>query len=199
MQGVEPGKGADKAGIKPGDVITKVNGKNVTPDETLSFIVAGLDVGTKVPIELVRGGKRMTVTAEIGQRPPEDELSRFAQPQGDDDDFSNQDPKSTQQAAQQLLGISVTELTPNIARQLGLGADVKGAVVTAVDPSTDAGAKGLRRGDVVLQANGSAVLSEADLGKAAAAAKDAGRNAVLLQVLRRGSPATFVPIRLRDK
>jgi len=199
VQGVEPGKGADKAGIKPGDVITKVNGRSVNPDETLSFIVAGLNVGTKVPIELMRDGKRVNVTAEIGQRPSEDELTRFGQAQGDDDNFSDQDPKSTQQAAQQLLGISVTELTPNIARQLGLGQEVKGAVITAVDPSTDAGAKGLRRGDVVLQAGGTAVLSEADLGKAASSAKAAGRNAVLLQVLRRGSPATFVPVRLRDK
>ncbi len=196
VQGVEPGKGADKAGIKPGDVITKVNGRTVTPDETLSFIVAGLDVGTKVPIEIVRDGRRTTVTAEIGQRPPEDELNRFAQ-QGEDEDFSQPDDKSTQQAAQQLLGLAVTELTPNIARQLGVGQDVKGVVVTAVDPSTDAAAKGLRRGDVVLQANGQPVLSEADLGKAATAARTAGRNAVLIQVLRRGSPAAFVAIRLR--
>lgn len=201
VQGVEPGKGADKAGIKPGDVITKVNNTEVTPDETLSFIVANLSVGTKVPIELVRGGKRMTLTAEIGQRPPEDELNQFAQQQGGDDDDLNNGPgqQQTQQAGQQLLGIAVTELTPNIARQLGIGLDVKGVAITAVDPSTDAGAKGLRRGDVILQANGVPVLSEADLGKAATAAKAANRNAVLLQVLRRGSPATFIAIRLRDK
>jgi serine protease Do len=203
VQGVEPGKGADKAGIKPGDVIVKVNGREVTPDETLSFIVAGLQVGNKVPIELIRGGKTINVTAEIGQRPPEDQLASFAQQDGDDDDSfgpgQGQGQPQTQQAAQQLLGISVTELTPNIARQLGVAQDTKGVVITAVDPSTDAGAKGLRRGDVILQANGAATLSEADLGKAATAAKTAGRNAVLLQVLRRGNPATFLPIRLRDK
>jgi len=203
VQGVEPGKGADKAGIKPGDVIVKVNNRDVTPDETLSFIVAGLQVGNKVPIQLIRGGKAVTVTAEIGQRPPEDELASFAQKDGDDDDSfgpgQNQSPQQTQQAAQQLLGISVTELTPNIARQLGVAADTKGVVITAVDSSTDAGQKGLRRGDVILQANGATTLSEADLGKAATAAKTAGRNAVLLQVLRRGSPATFLPVRLRDK
>ena len=199
VQGVEPGKGADKAGIKAGDVITKVNNRAVTPDETLSFIVAGLKVGDKVPIELLRDGKRVNVTAEIGQRPPEDELRQFAQQ--DDEDFSDQgsNQQNSQQAAQQLLGIAVTELTPNIARQLGIGQDTKGVVITAVDPSTDAGIKGLRRGDVILQANGAPVLSEADLGKAANAARSANRNAVLLQVLRRGSPATFLPVRLRDK
>jgi serine protease Do len=199
VQGVEPGKGAEKAGIKAGDVITKVNNRPVTPDETLSFIVAGLKVGDKVPIELIRDGRRQTVTAVIGQRPPEDELRQFTQQ--DDEDFSDRTPnqENSQAAAQQLLGIAVTELTPNIARQLGVGQDVKGAVITAVDASTDAGIKGLRRGDVILQANGQPVLNEADLGKAASAARSGGRNAVLLQVLRRGSPATFIPIRLRDK
>ena len=206
VQGVEPGKGADKAGIKAGDVITKVNGVDVTPDETLSFIVASLGVGAKVPIEVVRDGKKMALTAEIGQRPPEDELNQFAQQQGDDgdDDFSGRgggqaQPQQSQQAGQQLLGLAVTSLTPNIARQLGVDQGTKGVVITAVDQSTDAGDKGLRRGDVILQANGAPVLTEADLGKAATAAKAAGRNAVLLQVLRRGNPATFVPIRLRDK
>jgi len=200
VQGVEPGKGADKAGIKAGDVIVKVNNREVTPDETLSYIVGGLKVGTKVPIELIREGKRQTVQAEIGQRPPEEELAQFGQQQGDDD-FSDQqqDQQATKQTSQQLLGVSVTPLTPGIARQLGLGPDVKGVAITAVDPSTDAGAKGLRRGDVVMLANGAPVASEADLGKVAQAAKDSGRNAVLLQVVRRGSPAGFIAIRLRDK
>jgi serine protease Do len=197
VQGVEPGKGADKAGIKAGDVILTVNGRTVTPDESLSFIVSNLPIATKAPIELIRNGKRMTVTAEIGQRPPEEELANFAQP--GEDDFSDQDQQTSQQASQQLLGVAVTELTPAIARQLNLGADVKGVVISAVDQSTDAGAKGLRRGDVIMLANGQPVSSEADLGKVAKAAKDSGRNAVLLQVLRRGSPATFVAIRLREK
>lgn len=197
VQGVEPGKGADKAGIKAGDVIIKVNDREVTPDETLSFIVSGLPVGTTVPIELVRGGKRMTVRALIGERPPEEELANFAQPP--EDDFSDQDEQSTRQATQQLLGLAVQPLTANIARQLGIPAETRGVVISAVDPSTDAGAKGLRRGDVVMMANGQPVTNEADLGKAAQAAKDAGRNAVLLQVLRRGTPAAFVPIRLRGQ
>nr|WP_246605820.1 Do family serine endopeptidase [Sphingobium xanthum] len=197
VQSVEAGKGADKAGIKAGDVIVKVNNVEVTPDETLSYIVSGLPVNTTVPIELMRNGKSMTVRALIGERPPEDQLANFAQPS--EDDFSDQDAQSTRQASQQLLGLAVQALTPTIAQQLGIPAETKGVVISAVDPSTDAGAKGLRRGDVVMMANGAPVASEADLGKAAQAAKDAKRNAVLLQVLRRGAPAAFVPIRLRGQ
>ena len=72
-------------------------------------------------------------------------------------------------------------------------------MIAGVDPSTDAGAKGLRRGDVIMMANGMPVTNEADLAKAAQAAKASGRNAVLLQVLRRGSPPIFLAVRLRDK
>jgi serine protease Do len=197
VQGVEPGKGADKAGIKPGDVIVRVNNREVTPDDTLSYIVSSLPIGSAVPIELIRdGSKRVNVTATVGERPPEEQLAKFGQP-GDDDDFSNQDPKSDQQAGQQMLGLAVTPLTAGIASQLGIPQTTKGIVITAVDPSTDAGQKGLRRGDVVLAANGTPVVNEAELNAAVKAVKTAGRPAILLQILRRGQPAAFVPIRLR--
>ncbi|MGK2908585.1 MAG: Do family serine endopeptidase [Sphingobium sp.] len=198
IQGVEPGQGADKAGIKAGDVIVKVNNREVTPDETLSFIVANLPIGSSVPIELIRNGKRMTVNAVVAQRPPEDQLSSFAAP--DDDDFSNpQQQPDSGAAAQQSLGIAITPLTPGIIRQLGVPTETRGVVITTVDPSTDAGSKGLRRGDIILSANNRPILTEADLKAAVAQVTAAGRNAVLLQVLRRGQPATFIGIRLRDK
>ncbi|HEX7853144.1 MAG TPA: Do family serine endopeptidase [Sphingobium sp.] len=196
VQGVEPGKNADKAGIKPGDVIVRVNNREVTPDDTLSYIVSNLPIGSAVPIEIIRGGKRTTLTATVGERPPEEQLAKFGQ-QGGDDDFSNQDPKSDKQAAQQQLGLAVTPLTATIASQLGVPQATRGIVITAVDPSTDAGQKGLRRGDIVLTAGGTPVVSEAELNAAVKAAKSAGRPAILLQVLRRGQPAAFVPIRLR--
>jgi serine protease Do len=196
VQGVEPGQGADKAGIKPGDVIVRVNGREVTPDETLSYIVSGLPVGAKVPIDIIRNGKPLTVTATVGLRPPEEQLANSfgGNP---DEDFSQPDDQSNQQATQQLLGVATIPLTPAIIRQLGVPADTRGVVITAVDPSTDAGSKGLRRGDVVLTANGQPVTTDAALGAAARAAKAQGRQAVLLQVLRRGQPAIFVGIRLR--
>jgi len=199
VQGVEPGKGADKAGIKPGDVIVSVAGQEVTPDQNLSSIVAGQAIGARVPIVLIRGGQRQTVTAIVGERPPEDQLNAFAQQ--DDDDFNQQGDNGAgdSAAAQQALGISAIPLTSTIIRQLGLPADTRGIVITSVDDSTDAGAKGLRRGDVIITANNRPVATQADLDAATKQVAAQGRNAILLQVLRRGSPATFVPIRLRGK
>jgi serine protease Do len=198
IQGVEPGQGAAKAGIKAGDVIVKVSGREVTPDETLSYMVANLPIGSKVPIELIRGGQRQTVTAVVGERPPEEKLANFgASP--DDEDFSDQDETSNTAAAQQALGLAVQPLTPAIARQVGVPPETRGVIIGAVDQSTDAAAKGLARGDVILSANNRPVTSEADLTAVVGQVKAAGRNAVLLQVQRRGQQPAFVAIRLRDK
>lgn len=200
VQGVEPGKGADKAGIKAGDVIVSVAGQEVTPDQNLSSIVANQPIGSRVPIMLLRNGQRQTVTAVVGERPSEDELNSFAQQQ--DDDFSQQQPDDQSrsgQATQQSLGISAIPLTPSIIRQLGIAADTRGIVITAVDGSTDAGAKGLRRGDVIISANNRPVASQAELDAQVKQVSAQGRAAILLQVLRRGQPAVFLPVRLRDK
>ena len=88
-------------------------------------------------------------------------------------------------------------MSPQIARQLGVGEDIHGVVLNAVDPSSDAGAKGLQRGDIVLSANYKPVATPADLDAVVTAAKTANRPAVLLQVLRRGQPAAYVPVRVR--
>ena len=198
IQGVEPGKGADKAGIKAGDVIVSVNGQEVNPDQNLSSIVANQPIGSKVPIVLIRNGQRMTVTAVVGERPPEDELNSFAQSQ-DDEDFSQQQQQTPGKAAEQSLGIAAIPLTPGIIRQLGIPTDTRGIVITGVDGSTDAGAKGLRRGDVIISANNRPVTSQAELDAQVKAVAGQGRNAILLQVLRRGQPPIFLPVRMRDK
>ena len=198
IQGVAPGRGADKAGIKAGDVIVSGNGQEVNPDQKLSSIVANQPIGAKVPIVLIRNGQRMTVTAVVGERPPEDELNSFAQSQ-DDEDFSEQQQQAPGKAAEQSLGIAAIPLTPGIIRQLGIPTDTRGIVITAVDGSTDAGAKGLRRGDVIMSANNRPVTSQAELDAQVQAVAGQGRNAILLQVLRRGQPPIFLPVRMRDK
>lgn len=199
IQSVEPGKGADKAGIKAGDVIVSVAGQEVGPDQNLSSIVANQSIGARVPIILIRNGQRQSVTAVVGERPSEDELNAFLQQQ-DDQDFSQQQPQPNQGlAAQQSLGIAAIPLTPTIIRQLGLPADTRGIAITSVDSSTDAGQKGLRRGDVVLSANNRPVTSQAELDAQVKAVTAQGRNAILLQVLRRGQAPIFLPVRLRDK
>jgi serine protease Do len=193
---VVPGEGAARAGIQQGDVITKVNNQDVTPDQTLSFIVANLPIGSRIPIEVIRNGQRMNLTATLGERPSDEKLAALSGADGAG--AVPQDDKTTQKATRDTLGFSVTPMTADIARALGLPAPVKGVVITSIDQGSDAGQKGLQRGDIVTAVNQRPVGSAADIAAAVAAAKTAGRPSVLLSVQRGNTPSRFVPVRLND-
>jgi len=202
IQSVEPGQGAAKAGLQAGDVVVKVDGKDVTPDQTLSFIVANTEPGKRIPIELIRNGQRLTVNAVVGKRPSEEELAaaQTFDPDSQDDPNSFAQPGTKPQsgpAVQQALGIAAVPLTPVIARQLGVSEDTKGVVITAVDDSGDAAAKGLQRTDIILSANYKPITTAAELEAVVKQAKTENREAVLLRIQRRGQPAIYVPVRLR--
>jgi serine protease Do len=200
VQAVEPDGAAARAGIRAGDVVTKVDGREVTSDQTLSYLVANTPPGSRIPIELIREGKRQTVTATVGKRPSAEELARqsFDPEQGDGANQFNRPPeKQGEGVAEKALGLSLLPLTPQIARQLGAGDDTQGVVINAVDPGSDAAQKGLRRGDIVLSANYEKVTTIESVEAAVRDARKAGREALLLRVQRRGQPAAYVPIRLR--
>ncbi|CAM3108057.1 putative periplasmic serine endoprotease DegP-like [Sphingomonas antarctica] len=196
--GVEPGQPAMRAGIKQGDVIVKVNGRDVTPDESLSFIVANLPVGSKVPIELIRDGKRLSVVATLIERPSEEALAGFnQQQQGDDGTLGGDDQQADTVAATNALGLTVQPLTAIIARQIGVPEGTQGVVISGADPSSDASAKGLKRGDVILQINQRPVVSGADVAAAVNAARAAGRSNVLVYARRGSAQPQYVPIKLK--
>jgi serine protease Do len=186
---------ADRAGIKPGDVVTSVDGQEVTNDQTLSYIVANIAPGKRIAIDLLRDGKPTRVFATVAKRPSDEELSQ----QQFDPDSDQPTPPSDEAGGviEEKLGLQVLALTPQIARQLGASEDTKGLVIGAVDPNADAGRKGLQRGDIVLSANYREVGSIADLEAIVADAEKANREAVLLRIQRRGRPAQYVPVRLR--
>ena len=179
---VEPGQAAEKAGIRQGDVIVRVNNQDVTPDQTLSFIVANVTPGARIPVDLIRDGKRQTVTVTVGTRPPEEEL---AQQQFDPED-NNSGPQDGETMSAASLGIAVTPLTPQIARSIGADANARGVVVLGVDASSDAAGKGLARGDLITTVNRTPVTTAADVARIVGQAKSGGAKQVLLFVQRRG-------------
>ncbi|MBB3954900.1 Do family serine endopeptidase [Novosphingobium sediminicola] len=197
IQAVEPGKGADQGGVKAGDVVLKVNGKDVTRDQTLSFLVSNVKPGTKIPLEVLRGGQRMTLNVAVSKRPTDEELAQqtFDRKKGGDD-FEKAPTKGTG-LAEKSLGLSLLTLNPQIARQLGLPEDTKGVVVAGVDSSSDAGAKGFERGDVLLSVNNAPITSVGEVENGIRAAQSAGRTAIGVQWMRPGQPPIYVGIRLR--
>ena len=196
VQTVEETSPAGRAGIKAGDIITKVNGKDVSADQTVSFLVANLQPGAQVPVELLRDGKRVAVNVTLGKRPSEAELQQQAQT-FDPEAEEPMAPGTSDGTIEEKLGLQVLGMTPQIARSLGVPVDIKGVVIGTVDPNSDAARKGLRRGDIILSANYQPVESVEDLLAQVNVATSEGREALLLRIQRRTQPPAFFPIRLR--
>ncbi len=193
---VVPDGAADRGGIRAGDVVLKINGVDVTPDANLSYIVANIAPGTRVPVELLRDGRPQTVTLTVGTRPSAEELAGEQFDPEAEQDFGTQKPatETADTSIRAELGLVTQALTPEIARQVGIDTTTRGIVIAAVSASADAAAKGIRRGDVILNAHGRAVTTNAELAAAIADAKRQNRTAILVQVVRRGVRPQFIPL-----
>jgi serine protease Do len=191
---VEPSGPAARAGLRLGDVVTRVNGKPVTPDETLSRLVAAIPAGQTARLDVIRGNRPQVVNVTVASRPSEEQLAALAGAGGEDFSADGDPTGVVAPASGNGIGVTVQPLTPQIARSVGVDTTVQGVVVAQVDPASDAGQK-LKRGDVVQAVNGTPVRTAAEMSAAIAAAKAAGRTQVLLLAQRgRGAPA-FVPIK----
>jgi serine protease Do len=186
---------ASRAGLQQGDVIVKVNGQQVTPDQTVSYLVANTAVGARVPLEIVRGGKHMTVYVNVGERPTEEALAKIT---GGDSGATSGDGAAPT-APQKALGLSLAPLTPQLAQAANLPASAAGVIVTAVDPNADAAEKGLQRGDLITSINNQRVTTPAQVIAAIEAARKAGRSSVLLLVQRAKTPPVFVGVDISGK
>ena len=197
VRAVPPGLAAAQAGIKPGDIVLKVNGVEITPDRTLSGIVADLTPGTRIPIELLRQGRMQTVTAVVAKRPNQQEMAKnFGAPQAPANPFAAPE-KQGEGLAGDALGLQVLGMTPSLAERLKVPGDTKGVVVAAVDGASDAANRGLQQGDIVIGVNFAPINGVAQFEAAIKAAKAAGRPSMTLEVLRPGQPGTvFIALRL---
>jgi serine protease Do len=193
---VEPNGPAAKAGIKQGDVVVRVANQDVTYDNTLSYIVANVTPGTRVPIGLIRNGKPLTLDATVIQRPSEIAL-RGTTP-SDDSDATPDAPAVAPgtAAAKASLGITLTPLTPAVREELKLDAKTSGVVIAAISPDSDAAEEGLQRGDVILSINQVPTPSPAAAAAVVAEAKKAGRDTVLMFV-QHGGRSAFVGVKLQ--
>ncbi|HEX8225937.1 MAG TPA: Do family serine endopeptidase [Allosphingosinicella sp.] len=202
IRSVTAGGPAARAGIQQGDVVVSVAGKPVTPDESLAYLVSQQPVGSRVPIELIRNGRRQTVNVAVGVRPTDEELARL---NGIESETPVTEPAESQQStsqrsARESLGVTVQTLTPEIARTLRLtDVNARGVVVASVNPSSDAAAKGIQAGDIILSINQRATRTPEEAAAAVAAARSAGRNSVLLLVRRGNAPPAYYGIALAGR
>jgi serine protease Do len=197
VRSVVPGGPASKAGLVQGDVIVKVNGQPVTPDQTVSYLVANTPVGSRIPLEIIRNGKRATVTVTVGQRPTEEQLAALSG--GNSGTQGNDDNAPAATSPQRTLGLSLAPLTPELARAVNLPANARGVIITSVDPNGDAAEEGLQRGDLIVSVNNQLVTTPAQVVAAVDAARRAGRSSVLLLVKRGTAPEAFVGVDISGK
>src|SRR5258705_601562 len=142
---------AEKGGLKPGDVVVALNGKPVSDNRQLTRDVDVIRPGSTVKLDIVGEGKQRTVEVKLAERPDEKE-------QG-----GRTPTKSGQEKEQgDLLGLSVQDVTPQLARQSQVDPATKGAVVVDVAPDSPAADAGLEPGDVVLEVNRRAAASAAE-------------------------------------
>jgi serine protease Do len=190
-----PGGPAEKAGLAPGDVVLGLNGKPVDSSSELTRLVAQSKSGDALHLQVLRNGKPVTVDVRSGVRPSESQLAQAAGDNGDDD--NDQAPQGAPPAQRpSALGMTFGPLDDSAQRRYGIPTGVHGVVIESVKASSDAGQKGLRRGDVIVRAGDKEAASPADIPTAVDAAKKAGRTNVLLQIHRDGRNL-FVPIKIQ--
>ena len=164
---------AAEAGMKSGDVITAVNGEVIDSPKDLSRKIAGLGPEKKVDLTVLRGGTSRNFSLTLGTLPGEKE-ARVVK-------------SVSEKTSLASLGL---ELAPASSMP---GAGKEGVVVSNVDPDGAAGQKGLKAGDIILEAAGKAVSSPGDITAALVSAKKDGRKAVLLRV-KSGEGTRFVAL-----
>ena len=171
VSGVEPGGPADRAGIKVQDVIVGFNGHSVVDSNALRNRVASTKAGTSAEVKVLRDGKTQTLSARVVEREPAKVTSRSRG--GDEGE------------GESGFGMTLSPVTPQIARQLELPASASGVVVTTVEPDSVAANAGIRPGDVIKRVNGKDV-GTIDSVRSALTAQGSGKPA-LVMVTRQGA------------
>ena len=194
VRSVVQGAPGAKAGLVQGDVIVKVNGHQVTPDQTVSYLVANTPVGSRVPLEILRAGKHATVYVTVAERPTEEALAKLS-----GGESTPNVPGASPTTPQKALGLSLSPLTPELGRAANLPAAARGVMITAVDPNSNAGEQGLQRGDLIVSVNNQPVTSPGQVIATVEGARKAGRSSVLLLVQRGSTPGVFVGVDITGK
>jgi serine protease Do len=165
------GDPAYQAGLKPGDIVAEINGKPVKDTHELLLIIAGFRVGDTVKLKIVRDGQEMILPIKVAERNEKSEMASAIQ-------------------SGEAFGMTVQEITPEIARHLGLTIK-KGVIVVDVEEGTVAEDVGIQPQDIILQVNKVKVSTMKDYQREI---MRAGEKGSILLLIKRGRSTFFVPL-----
>src|SRR5438874_7282616 len=160
------GSPAAQAQLQPGDIIRKFNGRDVQNIVALRNMVGQTELNKNVELEIVRDAKPLKVTTQIKEQPQDNQTSDVSPRRGPSQPQTPRPPSEEEPAGGPLSSIHVGELTRELARQLDLPPNVRGVLVTGIDP--DSGAAELQKGDVIEEINQQPVASVTDYKEIAA-------------------------------
>jgi serine protease Do len=170
---VEPNSPAEKAGIKSGDVIIALNGKDISDAHSFDLMISEYSPGSQAALKLLRNGEAKTVTVRLSELP--NDVAR-----GEIGPNSNYAPDKSKTDA--LAGVAVANLEQSVREQLDVPNNVQGALVYELDRNSNSAEAGLQIGDLIVEINRQPVRNAEDAKKLGRQAKG---SQILLKIWRR--------------
>jgi len=197
--GIKPARGAlvagidDKgpakpAGIEPGDVIVKFDGKDIKEMRDLPRVVADTPVGKDVPVLIIRKGKEETKTVTLGRLEDGEKLAALT---------TKPDDPATAPVVKKTLGLELAGISDDLRKKYKIKDTVKGIVIVGVDANSPASDKRLTAGDVIVEIAQEAVASADDFQAKIDKLKKDGRRTALLLVAGADGELRFVALALQ--
>jgi serine protease Do len=185
VAGVDAKGPAKPAGLMAGDVIIKFDGKDIKESRDLPRLVASMPVGRTVEVVVVRNGAELTKTVTLG-RLEDGEKKADLSDQGND--------AGPTDAVAKALGMEFSALSEETRKTFKIKDNVKGVIVTSVEPGSAAAERGLRPGDVIEEVNHQTVERPQDIAKAIEGAKGESKKPALLLVSNGEGVVRFVAV-----
>src|SRR5437588_7663963 len=186
IAGVDDKGPAKPAGIEPGDVVVKFDGKDIKDPKDLSRVVADTTVGKEVDVVIIRKGQEETRKVMLGRLEDPDK----AQPAA----AKTKEEPVEKPVTQKALGLDLATLSKDLRGRYKIKDSVKGVIITNVDGTSDAAEKRLSAGDVIVEVAQEAVSNAADVKKRVDQLKKDGKKSVLLLVSNADGELRFVAL-----
>jgi serine protease Do len=185
IAGVEDKGPAKPAGIEPGDVVVKFDGKDIKEPKDLSRVVADTAVGKEVDVVIIRKGEEQTRKVTLGRLEDTDKPTPA----------SVKTPEPAEKpVTQRALGLDLATLSKDLRSRYKIKDSVKGVIITNVDGTSDAAEKRLTAGEVIVEVAQEAVSNAADVKKRIDQLKKDGKKSVLLLVSNAEGELRFVAL-----
>src|ERR1700716_1086827 len=186
IAGVEDKGPAKPAGIEPGDVVVKFDGKDIKEPKDLSRVVADTAVGKEVDVVIIRKGAEETRKVTLGRLEDGDKAVQAA--------AKTQAEPPEKPVTQKALGLDLATLSKDLRTRYKIKDSVKGVIITNVDGTSDAADKRLSAGEVIVEVAQEAVANAADVKKRVDQLKKDGKKSVLLLVSNADGELRFVAL-----